>query len=208
MRAAYSLSLFCLPALAACSAREPVEVSMLFVQTATSVECDGRTLTLADVHSTTLGFSDRPERTVWHEPTEAFVDTWGEGENSFASDPPNATLTILESSEVELAVMVLSNPRLDGGRLSYDIQITDGTVPPSGGACSLFIDSYQVFPHRTASAAYDVRDDRVQDRNRDIRQDRVGQLTPRQPGDSVDDRRRDRTDHKAADGRIDDRVDR
>lgn len=68
------------------------------------------------------------------------METWSKGDDSFASNPPNATLSILDGDEVEDIVVVLKNPRLKGSRLSYTVSVLDGTLPTSGGAASLFID--------------------------------------------------------------------
>ena len=62
----------------------------MFVQTAQRITSDGKTLTLNEVTPSTLYFSDRPKRIVGHMATTDFVDLWGEGENSFEADPPNA----------------------------------------------------------------------------------------------------------------------
>jgi len=77
------------------------EIESLFVQTA-------------------HGLADRPRREVGHMSCEHFVSVWGEGDNSFAADPPNAVLSFLDpsGSYPEDTVVVLSEPRLAGGDLS------------------------------------------------------------------------------------------
>jgi hypothetical protein len=76
--------------------------------------------------------------------TADFVDLWGAGENSFESDPPNAVLSFLEpGGEVpEDTVIVLKNPQLSDGELSYSIEILEGTVPAQTGPVTLFIDPF------------------------------------------------------------------
>jgi hypothetical protein len=44
-------------------------------------------------------FSERPQRVVGHLSYRKLVDQWGEGEDSFAEDPPNAVLSILEDGD-------------------------------------------------------------------------------------------------------------
>jgi hypothetical protein len=46
--------------------------------------------------------------------TADFVDLWGEGDNSFEEDPPNAVLAFLESGDQAPAdaVVVIKQPRL------------------------------------------------------------------------------------------------
>ena len=95
----------------------------MFVQTARGITSDGSTLTLNDVTPATLYFSDRPQRVVGYMSTADFVDLWAEGDNSFAEDPPNAVLAFVQpgDSAPEDAVIVIQNPRLEDGHLTYTI---------------------------------------------------------------------------------------
>lgn len=116
----------------------------MFVQTARGISSDGTTLTLNDVTPSTLYFSDRPKRVVGHMTTADFVDLWGEGDNSFEEDPPNAVLAFLEPDDQapEDAVVVIKQPRLENGHLSYSIETLDGTVSTETGPVTLFIDPF------------------------------------------------------------------
>jgi hypothetical protein len=116
----------------------------MFVQTARGMRSDGKTLTLEGVTPSTLYFSDRPQRVVGHMATDDFVDLWGEGDNSFEEDPPNAVLAFLEPGDdaPEDAVVVIQMPRLQDGRLSYSIQTLEGAVPAQAGPVTLFIDPF------------------------------------------------------------------
>ena len=116
----------------------------MFVQTAQGIESAGGTLTLRGITPSTLYFSDRPERVAGQMATTDFVDLWGAGENSFESDPPNAVLSFLEpGGEVpENAVVVITEPQLSGGELSYSVDVLDGAVPPHAGPVTLFIDPF------------------------------------------------------------------
>jgi hypothetical protein len=116
----------------------------MFVQTAGGVTSDGATVTLQDVTPATLYFSDRPQRTVGHMTTADFVDLWGEGDNSFATDPPNAVLAFVEAGADAPtdAVVVIKQPVLADGQLSYSIDVLEGTVPAQGGPVTLFIDPF------------------------------------------------------------------
>ncbi len=116
----------------------------MFVQTARAITSDGTTLTLKDVTPSTLYFSDRPKRIVGHMTTADFVDLWAEGDNSFEEDPPNAVLAFLEPGDEapEDAVVVIQQPRLENGQLSYSIKTLDGTVPTQAGPVTLFIDPF------------------------------------------------------------------
>jgi hypothetical protein len=112
----------------------------LFVQSAEGVTyADGR-LTLKGISPVTILFSDRPERLAGHMATASFIPFWGEGADSFKSDPPNGTLSVVEGEAMDNVVMTLSNPQLAGRDLSYAVQVLEGTPPASAGAASLFID--------------------------------------------------------------------
>jgi hypothetical protein len=141
------------------------DMEALFVQTAASMTSDGLTISLEGLSPSTLYFSDRPKREVGHMSTRQFVDVWGDGENSFAQNPPNAVLSFAEPGDrlPEDAVVVIQDPHLDGDVLSYSIKLLDGTVPSSTGPCALFIDPFGR-PLSPVSAAGMHRRERRRDR--------------------------------------------
>ncbi len=114
----------------------------LFVQTADAMafDADRNRLTLRDVGTTTLFFSDRPERIAGNMTTAAFVPFWSEGKDSFLSDNPNADLSILENGALKQVVVELSDPVLDAGDLHYTVKIVSGEMPVLGENVSVFID--------------------------------------------------------------------
>jgi len=114
----------------------------LFVQNGRGVIFEKGMITLKGVSPTTLFFSDRPMRIAGHYATDEFVQMWGQGKDSFASNPPNATLSIFQEDRDKLidVVVKLSNPRLEGDDLTYHVAILEGQMPAKGGICSLFID--------------------------------------------------------------------
>ncbi len=116
----------------------------MFVQTAQGIDSAAGNLTLQGITPSTLYFSDRPQRVVGHMTTTDFVELWGAEENSFETDPPNAVLSFLEpGGEVpEDAVIVIKEPRLANGDLSYSIQVLEGAVPAHTGPVTLFIDPF------------------------------------------------------------------
>jgi hypothetical protein len=116
----------------------------MFVQTAQGIASDGTTLTLKEVTPSTLYFSDRPKRIVGHMTTVDFVDLWAEGDNSFEEDPPNAVLAFLEPGDnvPEDAVVVIQQPRLEDGNLTYTVNALEGTLPTQAGPVTLFIDPF------------------------------------------------------------------
>jgi hypothetical protein len=120
------------------------DMEALFVQTAASMTSGGGRITLEGLSPSTLYFADRPKREVGHMPTRQFVDVWGEGDNSFAANPPNAVLSFAEPGDrlPEDAVVVIQDPQLNGDVLSYRIELLDGSMPSTTGPCALFIDPF------------------------------------------------------------------
>lgn len=117
-------------------------VELLFVQTAHRARLANGVLTMEGVAPATLYFSDRPERLTGHLPTATFVEKWGEGDDSFASNPPNAALSIVTGPVPQEIIVVLRNPRVQGDTLTYDVEVLDGNASAEGDASSLFIDTY------------------------------------------------------------------
>ena len=120
------------------------DMEALFVQTSASMTSDGTTLTLKGLSPSTLYFADRPQREVGHLSSQLFVANWGEGDNSFAQNPPNAVLSFAEPGDrlPEEVVVEIQDPHLDKDTLSYSIKVLEGTVPSATGACALFIDPF------------------------------------------------------------------
>jgi hypothetical protein len=121
------------------------KVELLFVQNSTGIEYDKPkgTQRMKNIGRSTLFFTDRPVRMAGHYHTrDEFLHLWSEGPDSFAKNPPNATLSMLEVGKADLqnAVINLKNPRMQGRDLIYDITIIEGTVPQSAGDAVLFID--------------------------------------------------------------------
>ncbi len=114
---------------------------LLFVQSAEGASFSDGRLTLRRVSPATLFFSDRPQRIAGHVLTRRFIADWGKGANSFAQDPPNATLSTVGGRHMTDAVLVLSNPRFRGVNLVYDARVLRGAPPARGGPTSLFIDA-------------------------------------------------------------------
>jgi hypothetical protein len=116
------------------------EIEALFVQTAHGMSYDDGVLTLHGLTPTALMFSDRPDRVTGHIPSGEFIDSWAQGEDSFASNPPNAVLSIFQPDHVQDVVVVLTHPELNGTDLAYGVDILDGDMPATGGEVALFID--------------------------------------------------------------------
>jgi len=102
----------------------------------------GNVLTLTGVGANSIVFADRPFRAAGHVLTKHFLKEWDEGSDSFAKDPPNATISVLsgEGDAVEDAVVVLKSPKLDGDKLTFDVTVLEGSLSKADGPASLFID--------------------------------------------------------------------
>jgi hypothetical protein len=102
---------------------------------------DGK-LTLTGVTQNAIIFADRPYRAAGHVHTSEFIKQWDEGKDSFAKDPPNATISVFtkDGKSVEDAVVVLSAPKVDGTSLTFDVSVLEGEIKGADGAASLFID--------------------------------------------------------------------
>lgn len=130
---------------AAAPAAPPQKVQLLFVQNSAGVAIDAAkgVLTLKNVSPSTLFFTDRPVRMAGHYHTrEEFLKLWNEGPDSFAKNPPNATLSTVEPGQADLQNVVVNirNPRMQGNDLVYDFKLIEGTLPKAGNASVLFID--------------------------------------------------------------------
>ncbi len=119
-------------------------VELMFVQAAEKMVSDDKTLRLVNVGKQTLYFSDRPNRVAGNLTMQAYMDEWkaGAGPDDFASDPPNATLSVYEPGNPVNALIVVevSHPVLDGNDLVYNYRLIEGKMPKSGGESALFID--------------------------------------------------------------------
>ena len=115
---------------------------MLFVQDAKAMVFDGSLLTLKEANPNIIFFCDRPVRTAGHMTRDAFMKLVSEGENSFADNPPNAAVSIVNAKgEVTEAVVTLSKrPLVSGNDMVFPIKVLDGELPNAGETVIMFID--------------------------------------------------------------------
>ncbi len=124
---------------------QPVKSDMipsLAVINSRGASLQGATLTMTGVGSNSIVFADRPFRAAGHVLTKHFLKEWDEGSDSFAKDPPNATISVLsaEGDTVEDAVVVLKSPKLEGDNLTFQVSVLEGGLSKATGPASLFID--------------------------------------------------------------------
>jgi hypothetical protein len=114
--------------------------SYLFVLGADSGSVEGDRLSLVGVPAV-VWFSDRPERLAGHLSVADFLEAWGAVEPSFAEDPPNAALALLEASG-EPVIIELTDAAADGEAVTFGVEVIDGNLPEGAfGVATLFVDS-------------------------------------------------------------------
>jgi hypothetical protein len=107
---------------------------------------EGAKLTLTGVSANSIVFADRPVRAAGHVSTAQFIMQWDEGKDSFAVDPPNATVSVLggAGSDISDAVVTLKAPKLEGTTLTFEVAILEGDLAGATGPAALFIDAFAV----------------------------------------------------------------
>lgn len=142
------------------------EPRFMSIQTAQSgsisqINATAYTLELKDIANKTILFSERPDRLVTSINTSQFVDNWSSMEDSFAIDPPNAALVVIDTgttSERDIALMELFNPEYNAANMTliYDVRPDNATtidLPDGFGQATIIIDSHTVVPPHGYSLA-------------------------------------------------------
>jgi hypothetical protein len=124
------------------AAAKPEIVPSLFVLNSRGATLQGDTLTLTGVMPHSIIFADRPVRAAGHQLTADIIADWGTGDDSFAKNPPNATVSVFskDGSSVKDAVVVLKNPKLEGDKLTFNVQTLEGDLNGGDGSAAIFID--------------------------------------------------------------------
>jgi hypothetical protein len=123
--------------------QQPQIVPSMIVLNAKSAKLVGRTLTLDGVSPNAIVFADRPIRAAGHALTAHLLEEWSAAApDSFAKDPPNATVSVFDKAKgnVADAVVVLKAPKLDGDRLVFEATLIEGDLGQADGPATLFID--------------------------------------------------------------------
>ena len=120
---------------------KPEIVPSLFVINSRGATLQGDTLTLTGVMPHSIIFADRPVRSAGHQLTSDIIADWGAGDDSFTKNPPNATISVFsKDGTVKDAVVVLKSPKLEGEKLSFNVQVLEGDLAGGDGGAALFID--------------------------------------------------------------------
>jgi hypothetical protein len=121
-------------------------VASLAVINAKGASLQGNKLTLTGVAPNSIVFADRPVRAAGHVLTSHFIKEWDAGADSFAKNPPNATISVLsnDGASVADAVVTLKAPKLDGDSLTFEVAVLEGDLTNATGAAALFIDRFAV----------------------------------------------------------------
>ncbi len=123
------------------SSAAPQIVPSLIVFNSRGATLQGEKLTLTGLSPNAIVFADRPVRAAGHQLTADLLDEWKSGE-SFDKDPPNATVSALskDASKNLDAVVVLKSPKLEGDKLTFDVQVLEGNLNGADGPAAVFID--------------------------------------------------------------------
>jgi hypothetical protein len=121
-------------------------VASLAVINAKGASLQGNKLTLTGVAPNSIVFADRPVRAAGHVLTAHFIKEWDEGADSFAKNPPNATISVLsnDGASVADAVVTLKSAKIEGDNLSFEVAVLEGDLTNATGAAALFIDRFAV----------------------------------------------------------------
>jgi hypothetical protein len=123
------------------STAKPEIVPSLFVLNSRGATLQGDTLTLTGVMPHSIIFADRPIRAAGHQLTADIIADWGSGDDSFTKNPPNATVSVFsKDGSVKDAVVVLKNPKLEGDKLTFNVQTLEGDLNGGDGSAAIFID--------------------------------------------------------------------
>jgi hypothetical protein len=126
---------------------KPEIVPSLIVMNARGANLQGGKLTLTGVAPNSIVFADRPVRAAGHSLTTDLLEEWSPtnaSDEGFTKDPPNATVSVFstDGSKIRDAVVVLKTAKLEGERLTFDVDVLEGDLAGGDGPAALFIDRF------------------------------------------------------------------
>jgi hypothetical protein len=121
--------------------QQPRVVPSMIVLNAKGAKLQAGKLVLDGVSPNAIIFADRPVRSAGHALIAHLLEEWS-GNESFAKTPPNATVSVLMKAKAAVvdAVVVLKSPRLEGDKLTFDVDVLEGDLAGGDGAASVFMD--------------------------------------------------------------------
>jgi hypothetical protein len=125
----------------------PDIVPSLIVMNARGASLQGGKLTLTGAAPNSIVFADRPVRAAGHSLTTDLLQEWSpnnQSDESFTKDPPNATVSVFsaDGSKVRDAVVVLKTAKLEGDRMTFDVDVLEGDLSGGDGPAAIFIDRF------------------------------------------------------------------
>ena len=121
----------------------PQVVPSMIVLNARGAKLEGQKLTLDGISPNAIVFADRPVRSAGHALTAHLLEEWSiNSPDSFAKTAPNATVSVFSKAKAGVvdAVVVLKSPKLEGERLTFDVDVLEGDLAGGDGAASVFVD--------------------------------------------------------------------
>jgi len=122
-------------------AKTQMEPALIVLNSRGAKLADGK-LVLSGVAANSIMFADRPVRAAGHVLTAHLLEEWATGSDSFAKDPPNATVSVFNKNGTSVAdaVVTLKSPKLDGDTLTFAVDVLEGKLDGGDGPASIFID--------------------------------------------------------------------
>ncbi|MCH7519915.1 MAG: hypothetical protein IH964_12930 [Candidatus Dadabacteria bacterium] len=102
---------------------------------------DGKLTLNGNGQSNVIYFSDKPLVESGHMGIKKFVSIWGQGEQNFNSIPPNSTLSIIKDEVENNTVFILSNPKVSGTSIIFDVELVKGKPTAKFETGGLFLDT-------------------------------------------------------------------
>ena len=121
----------------------PRVVPSMIVLNARGAKIQDKKLILEGISPNAIVFADRPVRSAGHALTAHLLEEWSSNSpDSFAKTAPNASVSVFSKTRkgVVDAVVVLKSPKLEGDRLTFDVDVLEGDISAGDGAASVFTD--------------------------------------------------------------------
>lgn len=118
--------------------------TFLFVERAATAQMDGDVLSLLGIDENIEFFADRPYRDSGTISLQTFIDSWGDGTDSFETDPPNAALVGFVDGETVTLIVELGSPRPIDNGVSYTFKLLDGEAVPQIDDAVVVIDGVEI----------------------------------------------------------------